>query len=1169
MKTAADRSTKDHIAVAMANTRKRQASGVSIGQPASFQLLADKSVQVGQAHSYQLMANQSVQVKQASAFQVLADNRIQEGPSRKLQPEGSSQPVVQRVTLGQEEAFKVLKEKVDKRQGSAEELLSEINEMTGVLEKDRTARGKILLGKLAGMKVALSGKQPLSPDTLGKPTVISGSGAKKPVSRPAPLSSKNVRIFSRPQQPGITKAAAGTVPPVQSGSIGTQLAELGFTRIPTVGDGNCSIHALLGQENQDGELECVNAQEVRGLLADEYEQGQLVGGAMEKMAYAHENTIGTYSTKLLQDYQQGAITDVAQGDVKERQGAITAVSPAVAQGDVKGKGKEGKDVKAAQQGLSLAQLENNLREAIRVVNIGHFEEGIVRKVQASTFDQIMDGRSGAEILAALKVSTVINADDTVKDIDARLFPSELEDKTGNIQALLRPYITGKTDNRMFVQRAMADPGVQAAYMALLRHQHYWLSAEELQALAIQRGKSVQLFENVLGRIQETAPVNEGEQRTPIPIYSSGTHFERLGPRVSGSSSGEVRTTEVPSDKLQPHLYTAAQQRYHTPFKRSMHQAPTSEKLRARHVHGLGHGIRVAASVLSLLHKISEQHAIKFAQDDLHIKALSMAALWHDAANEAEDDKMDEAKHAQLFTQQLDPLCELISPAEREAYLWARDCLQLKGKVAGIKPRQRTWEDLSAEEQGAAIIAGADSYEYVRTYDPMKKKYAPSRNVLVNVGALDAKQDGAHADAVIDLILHTGGNTVGAKIPGGATRPEQLATYFEFHGIRAVREKEGAIGKAFEVFLQTVPPEKAAEIMGIFSGWGTGESGSRIRVSPVKKPVAGGGQPRSSSVETKVKVISAPTIKPRSSGGVLGATSGRRKPGVPVKESAGSQKKRVINFFPRDAEGKRTPGTQAKDGMYNQGRAPDFREDRSGKTIPVDVEQTLALVHGISTQHVGSTFKRGYLSSAYMREGPFGKYSRTADKLGGGGLAVYTRAVGKGHRKWPATGTGVGSSGSKTQIVLSPSLLVTKELVWRHSSTDLKGNLPGGEGLRAHKDKDSFDYWEQQSEGMRNRAFNDTVGASSLTGLENNEQTFWAQIPLAGNVLAIVCSSVADQQAIIAAIGSGPERGTVSYEGHIIRVIVAGDQQSLLEVLTVREEAVIANEGEADDQSSGE
>ncbi|WP_262815062.1 RHS repeat-associated core domain-containing protein, partial [Enterobacter bugandensis] len=189
--------------------------------------------------------------------------------------------------------------------------------------------------------------------------------------------------------------------------------------------------------------------------------------------------------------------------------------------------------------------------------------------------------------------------------------------------------------------------------------------------------------------------------------------------------------------------------------------------------------------------------------------------------------------------------------------------------------------------------------------------------------------------------------------------------------------------------------------------------------------------------------------------------------------------------------------------YTQQPLPSFRQnDTSRRIVKLDINNTLALVHGIKAQFSVTALKEGFLRSAYSRNGPEGHYARDADRNGGGAMAVYTRAVGHaGAGQWKALGNGVGSGVNTVQFVFKPDFLLNPEHVWRASGTDNMGIVPGS--TRRQK-INAFERWEQQTESERNRVFMDSVNGSSAI---NNEQLHWEMLSLESLRVIIVPDSL--------------------------------------------------------------
>ncbi|NLR58279.1 hypothetical protein HGH93_09230 [Chitinophaga polysaccharea] len=1168
----------------------------------------ENSTHLEHATVLQAMANNSLVIKQSQSFQAMADAGRTSEPLRVVPPIVS--PLIQRVTGDQEKRFAAIRKMANER-GEKTKMLAEINTFLEDIKTDTSVRANVMRTNLNRWKVAANrpsmsahlrktpthklpdknstarinkpdsfspNEKAISSSTVKKPESvvsvpkeeISISPGKEELSTIDNLEKEEDIIQGIPREfiydlharaetllfftnvnkvmmreyitneissyfdvdekvlhetssnilEGLTfdEGKADYTLSSQSDHLGT----FGLKPQPTLGDGNCSIHALLGTPNDTGTLVCENAQEIRRQLAENYSNELLSPEAMELMHAGRNNTIRHVSYNLLQEHINN-------------EGSSMKVS-----------GKEGTDKEKSEESgkeLSIGELRNNLQWAIHAANADNYEASINKHITETTFNDVIEGISGGEILQELVKLNVVGDDGTVINPGIKaeelmgVLPERMQVKASSIYELLKPYKKGKIDTELFLKSALEKREVHDAYLALLKHQYHWLNAEQLEALAIIHGKSIQLFENdFMGGVQKTAPVNVAAEKPIIPIYSSGTHFERLVTvddpgkfaDTGKVSSGEIPEDVSPTDVFQQGMYNLAREEYHSPFKNVSNKRKTDEKYRARRAHGLGHGLRISASVLKLVNTISQSSSlqIKFSTDQDHLAALSMAALWHDAANMREDDKLAEGKQGQLFEEKFRENSKSmpIEGIKEEAYKWAIRCLKLKGTVSISKKK---WNDMTSEEQGAALIAGADSYEYVRSYPDMKGSYKRDRNILFSSGAMDKSKDSEHFDAVMKLILDTAGNTGGAKT--SVENPAELASYFEYHGIEAVKKSDSLLHAAFAEFANTGTQAGPVDILGILNTFSGPSPTSRATAPSSKKRL------EKKNVLLKKKI----TIS------VIRTSDAK-------KDSSASTKRRLINFYPRSSSGTRITKTIPKEGtFFKQGKTPEFRSaNKPGKPKEVDAENALALVHGISSEYIPGAFKSGFLSSAYMREGPYGNYSRDADRLGGGGLAVYTRAVGKKHIKWPAHGYGVGSGDKKAQIVLHPKILAS-DMVWRHSSTDLMGNAPGGEAakkLDTARTLDTFDLWQQQTESGRNSAFNSAINQDSPEGVSNNEQMFWERIPLPSNVIAIICKSEEDKRRLIENMGGKAEDGYILYHGEKIPVIVAGDDDTLAAVL---------------------
>ncbi len=287
----------------------------------------------------------------------------------------------------------------------------------------------------------------------------------------------------------------------------------------------------------------------------------------------------------------------------------------------------------------------------------------------------------------------------------------------------------------------------------------------------------------------------------------------------------------------------------------------------------------------------------------------------------------------------------------------------------------------------------------------------------------------------------------------------------------------------------------------------------------------------------------------------------------VEAKTAEQADKQIAFTRRaNAEGtkKFKDPTPDQQGPFNQGVAPALKPQPGGKAAPnLNLDNAACLVHGLAPEHMASALQEGSLSSAYRRVGPYGSYSRDADKRGGGGLAVYTRAVGAHQNQWQAMGYGVGSNENKVQLILSPEILNKQEHTWRAAGFDGMGMVPGAtkSDLVSHGGKssgpDAWNLWGKQTESGRNNAFNSTI--KDAKHVENNEQLHWEKVPLQNTLKGAVCTSPASFQKLMeipGAVAESGTRGTIPMGEQRIPVLLTGKDTPLLGAL---KGAGIANE----------
>ncbi|MFB1485188.1 hypothetical protein [Corallococcus sp. RDP092CA] len=254
--------------------------------------------------------------------------------------------------------------------------------------------------------------------------------------------------------------------------------------------------------------------------------------------------------------------------------------------------------------------------------------------------------------------------------------------------------------------------------------------------------------------------------------------------------------------------------------------------------------------------------------------------------------------------------------------------------------------------------------------------------------------------------------------------------------------------------------------------------------------------------------------------------------------------------------------------YPQGPCPPMAPaDASRPQTALKLDDAACLTHGISPEHVQSALQQGQLNSAYSRLGKDGKYSRDADKNGGGALAVYTRAVGTQQNAWKAQGSGVGSNDSKVQMILSPAILQDPNHGWRASSTDNMGKVPGSTtahqaGLPKNDPLGRAPLWSRQSESARNSAFNTTVNGRAPQA--NNEQLHWEKAPLQGNLKGMVVTSSSSFDTLMELPGARRTEGqqgsgTVRFGDQDVKVILTDGKRPLL--ATLKEAGIAGTNGQ--------
>jgi hypothetical protein len=425
----------------------------------------------------------------------------------------------------------------------------------------------------------------------------------------------------------------------------------------------------------------------------------------------------------------------------------------------------------------------------------------------------------------------------------------------------------------------------------------------------------------------------------------------------------------------------------------------------------------------------------------------------------------------------------------------------------------------------------------------KKNPKPGESFEFRVPAY--KQAALGATTMVGVVVS--GNAKSVTLQVGSTKVRSIPT------ANLIREVEGGeAGESAESGdAKPVSGESEARAESSTDGAAVSSAVAKV-VSAVSKEVTSAktGTPSPEVTEPPAPVDETPAVS---------KAPAAKKPSRRAKSrSAGgaarvSDADRTIKFTPR-VNGKKKDLARGSDGTFSQGDAPAYKNPSAGAAgADLDLDATAALVHGLPAEYFGGTMEGGKLMSAYQRVGPTGSYGRDMDKRGGGGLAVYTRAVGAGQEDWRSMGYGVGSNDARIQLVLDPEILANEDHNWRSSTMDNGGMAPSATrndlaAVKRGKDgMDTFDLWSKQSEKGRNQAFNQTVRGGKL---ENNEQMHWESIPLEGVLKAAVATCQESFDILMALEGAkrnddDPTRGTVRVGETDVTVLLQDPNAPLL------------------------
>ncbi len=884
------------------------------------------------------------------------------------------------------------------------------------------------------------------------------------------------------------------------------LVEHGLVPQRTVPDGSCSVHAIFGEMQPEGHPKAGSYYDPEFMEKRSKLSQAFISGEGEKEAVAH-----AMLKESFKDYIEIRITELMNEN-----GTIT---------NYQNKIKENK--------TDLEKIKTNINFFEKKEKEPKIEVDDEKSEDVNSKSYIEDQKESLEYLE-------------FKYIENQLSCS-LCQFIGN-----RPS-TEKPDIR---KEACNSGEVKQLYANLLKSRLYWLGSTELHALATLYDVSLKLYERGLGGLQISGHNVEGNN--PIAVYSSGSHYERLEPIEEDEVLSIQSRKEDPKEskmieKNQPSnedsawmkwvhsMYEEAKKIYHQPFKNEKgEKTKTGTRHIARNIHGLSHVLRTVAYSIAIAHQINHNQQIESKEavfSNKEIQALALATLFHDSANLQEFDKTaGEKKQSDKFLSSAtkQSTWSKMGSLNQNVVRFAANSLKDKGAV-------KKSENYSKEERAASVIAGSDSYDFMR--DRGSKSYNPQFNKLMKINIFDRSQDESFKKLAHKLILETDGYQR-EEAKNEKSHDENynlLKNEFEFRGVESILDGRSKIHKAFVNFGQQAEGVDFQQFMNIFrqfAGQSTDELGiieekSRLQTNvKIEKP-----KPPTAEKPTFIR-SDKDDPKKHSNQTELDADIDSKNSKEPLSEKP--------TFIRR---GKRGPK------KFPQGKPSEFKSSKL-KEVKVDFDKTACMVHGIRAEHLSSVISNGYLESAYHRIGPNNDsaYGRDSDKRGGGAFGVYIRTVGRKHEKWLSKGMGVGSdSKEKVQLVLSPNVLKKIETRnWRANSSDGGGRAPG---VRIDQTKELSwqdmlkELWGCQSEQDRNQQFNSVVNTDDI--LQNNEQLIWEKVDLKGNLIAIICTSENTFQIVSQLSAYNPDAQTITVNGENIPVVLAGDQTFLLGTLRNR------------------
>lgn len=665
-----------------------------------------------------------------------------------------------------------------------------------------------------------SRRKPLSPVEKDKPKASSSLRKSGTLEKDKPKLSSSPRKTGFSQKGMVKPGVSHEKLPFSSREQLTLNEELRAQ--PTVGDGSCAVHAVFGTlEHEDPahvgnyfdpdyderrqrlatafgtEGETLVQQNAHALLQISFRnfiEGEMSAtiSALRARQKAHDKFKASRNRKKRQTKQRGTGKSVGKS-------ATTSRSRQMEASKRQSKPKNKKPVEKPSVKSSSLKIEAQLKKTPPKEEKSKTKEPVKKPVIALDEQKEKNSNKGKE-RAKDKPKEKAEKHQLVKK-EANVIHQELMERLET--ALLTVNPTGLPTFRVLPQ-ALANEEVQTIYQELLQNQRYWLNPEELEALATLEGVSVRLYEAGFGGLQITN-LNPG-QNDMVHVYSSGSHYERAHQatdediaevelrheqREKQRAEGKSKKSTLPKEEAAwlswiQAMYGEAQRIYHSPFKSQKNALPTSKTNRARRVHGLSHILRTVAYTIAVA-----QRQKRIPLKEKEIIALALATLFHDAANEKEDQKVGgEERQATLFRQiaRTREGWKTMGAANQRIVSFAIETLRAKGSSA--KPDTKIG-------LGATIVGGADSYDYMRDAGP--RTYNSEYNKLFTNKVIDGKSDKEFAKLAHALIRDTDGYIRRTSDKKGGQGYKLLSNEFEHRGVKAILDPTSGVYQAFVRF----------------------------------------------------------------------------------------------------------------------------------------------------------------------------------------------------------------------------------------------------------------------------------------------------------------------------------------------------------------------------------